>query len=138
MLDLTSLAKAIEQLKKSYAYSHSSLAKEDAELFFQFRAATIQAFEYTYQLSVKMLQRQLEDMSEIPEDIEKQAYKEMIRTGAEKGLIDDPVTWFTFREKRNITSHTYDEEKAEAVYDIIESFIAKAESLYQKIYEKNS
>ena len=49
-LDLTAFEKALQQLEKSYAYSQSPLAGQDKELFIQFRSASIQAFEYSYEI----------------------------------------------------------------------------------------
>ena len=138
MLDLSSLEKSLAQLAKSYDYCHSSLAQQDHELFLQFRAATIQAFEYTFEICIKMLRRQLEIMADVPTQIEELGYKDLIRTAAEKGFIENPLKWFSFRENRNITSHTYDEEKAEIVYNIMESFIVQAQHLFQQLQEHNS
>jgi len=42
-LDISSFEKALSQLEKSLEYLHSDLAKSDAGLRQQFRAATIQA-----------------------------------------------------------------------------------------------
>ena len=134
MLDLTSLHKSLVQLKKSLHYSRSELAEQDAELFFQFRAAAIQAFEYTYELSIKMLRRQLEQM-ESPAEISRLTYKDFIRTAAEKGLIDEPTAWFAFRDQRNFTAHTYDETKAKHVYDILATFVIKVEYCLAKLQE---
>ena len=58
-LDYSSLAQAVIQLQKSLDYLHSDLAREDSGLREQFRAATIKAFEYSYELAVKMIRRQL-------------------------------------------------------------------------------
>ena len=58
-LDYSSLVSAVSQLQKSFDYLHSDLARKDAELREQFRAATVQAFEFTYELAIKMIRRQL-------------------------------------------------------------------------------
>jgi len=133
MLDLTPFKKALEQLDKSLAFCNSDLAEKDSEIFLQFRSAAIQAFEYTYEISVKMLKRHLENIEASADTIDHLSYKNLIRTGAEKGLIDDPVAWFNFREKRNITSHAYDEDKAENVYEILPEFSKKAHFLFEQL-----
>jgi len=136
MLDLSTLKKAISQLEKSYSFCHSDLS-QDIELFMQFRAATIQAFEYTFELCIKMLRRQLEIMADIPQQIDELGYKDLIRTGCEKDLLENPLAWFNFRENRNITAHTYNEEKAELVYSIIPNFIARSHYLLSKLMAQN-
>jgi hypothetical protein len=55
MIDIASLEKAIAQLETSLKYSESDLAKKDEGIAKQFRAAAIQAFEFTYEVSHKML-----------------------------------------------------------------------------------
>ncbi len=47
MVDITSLKSAIAQLETSLNYAESDLAKKDEGIAKQFRAATIQAFEFT-------------------------------------------------------------------------------------------
>ena len=56
-LDYTSLESAVAQLRKSFDYLHSDLARKDTDLREQFRAATIQAFEFSYELAVRMIRR---------------------------------------------------------------------------------
>ncbi len=110
-LDVTALKKAISQLGKSLQFSVSREAKNNPELFVQFRAASIQAFEYSYELCVKMLQRQLELTASSAQNIDHLPFRDMVRVGAEKGLISDPQPWFLYRDLRNITPTTYDEAK---------------------------
>ena len=65
-LDLTSFTNALQQLQKSLAYAESFLARNDPESRKQFRAAAIQAFEFTYEVAVRMLRRQLEQIVAVP------------------------------------------------------------------------
>lgn len=132
-LDVSPLAKAINQLEKSLAFASSNEAQRNAELFVQFRAAAIQAFEYSYELGVKMLQRQLESMSPSVQNIDHLSFRDLIRTGAEKGLIANPTAWFHYRELRNITAHTYDEDKADRVYKILAEFLNAAQLLLKEL-----
>ena len=126
-LELSSLEKALDSLKRVLLLEKDDVVRDSA----------IQRFKYTYELSIKMLRRKLEDMAESSIEIEQMGFKPLIRTGAEKGLIDDPVAWFGFREKRNITSHTYDEEKAELVYAILPSFADSASFVLNALKERN-
>ncbi len=137
MLYLGPLAKAIEQLAASLDYCASDLAAGDPQLARQFRAAAIQAFEYTFELCVKMLRRQLSEILSA-EEVGRLSFRELMRIGAEKGFIDDPVPWFRFREMRNITSHTYDEGKAEQIASVLPAFLDKARSLLRELERGSS
>ena len=130
---LTPLEQALEQLKTSLSFCDSDLAKKDRILFCQFRSAAIQAFEYTYELSIKFLRRHLESEESSNEAVDILGYRDLIRLACEKGLIDDPELWFQFREKRNITSHTYAENRADEVYKLLPSFLEKAKGLLSRI-----
>lgn len=65
-IDFSPLASAVDQLQRSFDYLHSELASTDPGLREQFRSATIQAFEFTYELAVKMVQRQWPGSPPIP------------------------------------------------------------------------
>jgi nucleotidyltransferase substrate binding protein (TIGR01987 family) len=125
MLDLTPLSKALEQLRTSIQYSQSELAANDGAIAKQFRAASIQAFEFTFEISVRMLRRRLADMLSAAE-VEQLSFRDLLRTGAQKGLIDDPAVWFRFREMRNLSSHSYDESKAAQIAATLPEFAEKA------------
>ena len=137
-IDFSPLANAISQLEKSIAYAKSELAESDAGLFEQFRNSVIQCFEFTYELSHKMLSRYLEETAANPEEIDLSTFQNIIRIGNEKGLLrsDWPV-WRNYRYARSNSSHTYDESKAEAVYVIAAGFLEEAKYLYQQLVEKS-
>lgn len=139
MIDLSSLEKAIGQLQKSINYAHSDLAQNDPDIAQQFRAAAIQAFEYTYELSHKMLKRYLEATEPSPAMIDAMSFQELIRTGAEKGLLlHSWDVWHFYRQCRSITSHTYDQKKAEEVFHHIPGFLADAVFLYDQLQKRQS
>ncbi|NBT85709.1 MAG: nucleotidyltransferase [Alphaproteobacteria bacterium] len=136
-LDLTSLDRAVFQLNQSISYYDSDLAKQDKGVKLQFRMACIQAFEYTYELSYKMLKRYLEMSEATSEIIDSMSFPELIRTGSERGLLkSDWSCWKQYREVRNITAHTYNDSKAEAAFSIIPDFLIEAEYLLQKLKER--
>ena len=63
--------------------------------------------------------------------------KELFRLAARFGLIDDPLPWFSYGDARNLSSHTYDEEKAESVYETALDFVKDARNLLEKLKELN-
>lgn len=123
MLDFTPLSKAV--LTLSSALQETSLRPDDLLA----RDGCIQRFEYTYDLCVKFLRRQLEEMADSPGDIDALGYKDMLRLGVERGLVNDAVPWFGFRELRNSTSHAYDPDKAAHVFNGIPAFLTQAQAL---------
>lgn len=138
-LDYSSFQNAISQLEKSLEYANSPLAKEDEGLFEQLRNSVIQCFEFTYELSHKMLKRYLEETAANPEEIDLSTFQNLIRTGNEKGVLrSDWLRWKEYRQARTNSSHTYDEDKAEAVYHIAPDFLQEARYLYQQLVERSS
>ena len=82
-IDFSSLASAIRQLEKSIMYARSDMAQKDDELFEQLRNSVIQCFEFTYELSWKMLKRYLEETAANPEEIDLGSFQNLIRIGNE-------------------------------------------------------
>jgi nucleotidyltransferase substrate binding protein (TIGR01987 family) len=126
-IDFTSLSKAIASLAK--ALQAAKLRPTDEFV----RDASIQRFEYTYELCVKSLRRQLTAMSDSPSDIDGLGYRDMIRMGVERGLIKSEVPWFGYRELRNITSHVYDPAKAKKVFGALRRFLRDATDLHERL-----
>ncbi|MBU8906561.1 HI0074 family nucleotidyltransferase substrate-binding subunit [Desertibacillus haloalkaliphilus] len=83
--------------------------------------ATIQRFEFTYELSWKLMKSYLEynGVTDVPSPRKtmKQAFKE--------GIITEGDKWLAMLEDRNRTSHTYDEEIALAIFEHIKEDYAK-------------
>lgn len=135
-LDVSSLRNALATLDKSLRFLSSDMAR-DPDLREQFRAASIQAFEFTHELAYKMVKRQLERMAPNPAAIDSMSYMDIIRTAAEAGLIDDVARFRDYREKRNITSHTYDQAKAEQIVTILPDFRNDIERLLSELTGRN-
>lgn len=136
-LDLSAFAKAIAQLEKSLAYCASELARQDPEISQQFRAAAIQAFEFTYELSWKTLRRYLAASLANPAAVAEMSFPELIRTGSERGLLlSGWDAWQGYRKARGITSHTYDESRAAQVFAVIPLFLQEARHLLEQLRER--
>jgi hypothetical protein len=89
MLDFSNLAKAALTLSSAMA---ETAARPDDLLA---RDGCIQRFEYTCELCVKSIRRQLEEMSDSPGEIDALGDKDMLRMAAERGLVRDvaAVVW---------------------------------------------
>jgi len=131
ILDLSSLEQALNSLE--LAVNRSRREPHDDMV----RDSVIQRFEYSYELSWKMLKRQLEKDAASPTTIDTLSFKELIREGAERGYISQPEAWFEYRYQRNITSHTYNEKKAIAVYQAAVNFLNDAKQLFTILKTRN-
>jgi nucleotidyltransferase substrate binding protein (TIGR01987 family) len=130
-LDLTSFDKALLRLEEALqAYA----VAPDNTLY---RDATIQRFEFTYEIAHKMLKRYLEMTAPNPAAIDEMAFADMIRTGSEQGLLRSAWDkWKDYRKARGTTSHTYDEAKAMEVVAIIPDFLSEAQSLRDQLRKR--
>ncbi len=90
--------------------------------------ATIQRFEFTFELSWKAIQRSLHDQG-----IDCASPRECFRLAADTSLINDPEEWFSFLKYRNLTTHTYNEEVAKEVYAGIHGFPGFVDALLSKM-----
>jgi nucleotidyltransferase substrate binding protein (TIGR01987 family) len=130
-LDFSPLQKAIDSLNK--AIHRASENPHDEEL----RDAVIQRFEYTYELTYKMLKRQLSKEAANLEIIDRLSFRDLLREAAQKGLIDNIDSWLVYRDQRNITSHTYDANKAEQVRATAYKFANDAEILLATLLRRS-
>jgi nucleotidyltransferase substrate binding protein (TIGR01987 family) len=131
VLDFSSLEKAIAQMD---AGLREALAAPGGELL---RDGVIQRFEYTYELSWKMLKRYLEATLPNSEEVDGMSFQTLIRTGSEQGLLlSGWENWVRYRKARGSTSHTYDEEKAREVFRIVPEFLQEARYLLDRLTEK--
>jgi nucleotidyltransferase substrate binding protein (TIGR01987 family) len=130
---VTSLDSALKQLEKSLQYLEKT---SDPGLREQFRAAVIQAFEFSFELSWKMIKRYLEQFS--MEKVDGFTARQFFRVAHEQGLIRSVEPWFRYLEKRNLTSHTYDGTVAERVYVGAKEFLDDAQFLLERLKEKTA
>jgi len=137
-LDLSSLQKALGSLSDAIVSVSddefmSSLSEQQRRLV---KSGVIQNFEFTYEVSWKMIKRQL-IKQEGASDIELLSRKELYRLGAQKGLVDDPVKWFEYHRARNETSHSYDQKKSDFVYNLTFEFLDSVEFLLNTLKARN-
>lgn len=131
-LNLSSLEKALESLSLALIEY-----KKNSNEFI--RDSCIQRFEYSYELSWKMVKRHLELVEADKASIDELAFPNLIRKANEKGLLlSNWSKWKVYREARNTTSHAYDKIKADAVFAIIPDFYKEMEYLYQQLMKYNN
>jgi len=133
LLNLHSLSNALQR------FSEALHAYNDDTKNTLYRDACIQRFEFSYELSHKMLKRFLEMTSANSTEIDEMAFPDVIRTANEKGLLRQNWTrWKDYRHARNISSHTYDETKAIQVMEILPDFLAEAQALLYELQSRNN
>lgn len=79
------------------------------------RDAAIQRFEFTFDLSWKVIKAYLEDEQGILCTSPKQCFREAYK----QGIFRYDKFWLEMTDWRNQTSHTYDEKMAERLYKIL-------------------
>ena len=57
------------------------------------------------------------------------SFAELWRMAAEKGVTETPKIWTAFRQMRYLTLYTYDEQKAQKVYENIPEFLTELTKL---------
>jgi len=127
-LDISSLESAIGRLEEGLARYLKDVSDT------QIRDGLIQRFEFTYELSHKMLKRYLEATSANPSEYDQMAFQDRIRTANERGLLlGDWPAWRKYGDMRNAVSHAYNEGKALSVVAGVEPFLAEAKYLRDQL-----
>ena len=124
-IKLTPLKHAISSLREAVEQPMLN----DKELGEYIRDSIIQRFEYTYELSWKLLRRYL--VQEY--DLSITSIRQMYREAAKLGLIDNVEAWFAYQEARNLTSHTYNEDTADETCEVAKRFVSDAEKMFNKL-----
>lgn len=129
-LDLTPMENAITRLREGLARYQQDITDT------QIRDGLIQRFEFTYEISHKMLKRFLEATSANPAEFDDMSFQDLIRSGNERGLLlGSWPDWKKYRDMRAKTSHTYDEDVALEVVAGIPAMLEEAQYLLSKLKE---
>lgn len=129
--DAAPLGNAVRRLREGLARHRREPMDE------QLRDGLIQRFEFTYELSHRMLRRYLKETAASPDEVDRMQFADLIRTGTAQGLLHAGwPDWRRFREMRARTSHTYDAEAAAAVVAAIPAFLEEAEHLYGELQRR--
>lgn len=136
-IDFSSLRSATAQLEKYIDLYNSDLAHKNPEIKEAFRAAVIQAFEFTYELAIKMIRRQLAQIVANPGELRKIKFADLMREAVDAGIIRDAPAYKEYRETRNKTSHTYDVNRAEKVVSVVDDFLNDTRFLLKELEKRN-
>ena len=132
-LELAPLVNAIARLEEGiYGYERDKTQT-------LIRDGLVQRFEFTYEISYKMLKRFLQQIGPNPEEYDSMPFSDLIRSGNEQGLLlGDWPKWKTYRDMRAKTSHTYDEKIALEVVAGIPAFLEEARYLCDRLKQRQT
>ena len=139
------MALVLGSLQKAVSALAGVLAKSDDVEFMNhlddvartaIRAGVIQHFEFTYELCWKFIKRWLETNIS-PAAADGVTRRELFRLGAENRLLDDVEQWMRYHEALNLTSHIYQPEISERVYNTAHDFARDAARLLAALEARN-
>lgn len=97
------------------------------------RGAIINAYQYTFELFWKTLQRYMQQL----EMLDELGPGNVIRTAFQYKIIDNGSTYMSMLKNRNLITHTYKEDVAEEIYSQIrEEYIEELENFIKKFDNK--
>jgi nucleotidyltransferase substrate binding protein (TIGR01987 family) len=130
-LDIAPLMNAVARLREGLARHLREPADE------QLRDGLIQRFEITYELCHRVLRRFIRQTAASPEEVDRMAFQDLIRTANQRGLLPgDWPAWHRYRDSRAKTSHTYHAKTPQEVADAIPAFLAEAEYLRDELRKR--
>ena len=101
------------------------------------RDGLIQRFEFSYEISHKILKRFLQNISANAEQFDEMSFADLIRSANKQNLLlGNWQNWKKYRDMRNRTSHTYDEQIAISIVAEIPDFLKEIQYLLVKIKER--
>ena len=95
------------------------------------RDASIQRFEYSFESLWKLLKAHLEQHEGIRCNSPKRCFREALQVGLLS--IDETETCLVMTDDRNLTSHTYIEAIAEAIYRKLPSYVIVMRTLLANV-----
>jgi len=104
---ITPLIKASQALHEALEEAQTQLERDGA----------IQRFEFTYELLWKTLKKILQFKG-----IDANNPRDVFREAAKNHLIEDPNFWFEVIQKRNSTTHVYNQNLADEIFDFLPKF----------------
>ena len=129
IIALENAEKRLQEMLARYNKEHEDEAVRDS---------VIQRFEFTYSIALKTLRKYFIERAFVLEEVNQMSFNEMIRTASQLNLlVSNLEKWIVYREMRNMTSYTYDEEIALQVVSIIPDFSKEIAYLITRLKESN-
>ena len=135
-LQLDSLEKAIDALERSIETAKRMEIWDD-DVQDTVRAGVIHSFEVAYEQCWKMMKRWLEENVGEANVDNVATRRGLFRLAAESHLIADAERWMDYHEGRNQTSHTYNEDTAQSVFEGATEFVHDAKEFLSTLETQN-
>jgi|SRR5476651_1186771 nucleotidyltransferase substrate binding protein (TIGR01987 family) len=130
-LDTSALERAIRRLEEAVTAYQTDTTQS------LIRDGLVQRFEFTYEISQRLLRRYLMANPGPPELISSMNFADIIRIANQNGLLlGNWPRWKTFRDMRARTSHSYNEAIALDVVAGIPGFLDEARYLRDRLRER--
>jgi nucleotidyltransferase substrate binding protein (TIGR01987 family) len=130
-IDVAPLERATSQLEKALQARQISPTDEFI------RDAVIQRFEFTCELSIKMIRRYLKTIAATEDEVDILTFRELIRRATDLKLLQADISdWMRFRQARTDTVHTYNEIRAVDVAGATAKFAIEARTLLNVLKER--
>jgi nucleotidyltransferase substrate binding protein (TIGR01987 family) len=98
------------------------------------RDASIQRFEYSFESLWKLLKGYLYQVEGLICNSPKECFREGLKVGVLS--VEETETCLVMTDDRNLTSHTYIESIAEAIYPKLPSYLVVMQSLLENIQRR--
>jgi len=82
---------------------------------------------------VRLLRRVLMERALAAQSVADLSFNDLLRAGADAGLLPDPLSWRRWRDWRNRTSHGYNETEAQAIAEAAQVFLVDAQALLKHL-----
>ncbi|PKM17977.1 MAG: nucleotidyltransferase [Gammaproteobacteria bacterium HGW-Gammaproteobacteria-15] len=126
---LANFTKALAELSDAIALA------EQRKLTKLEQQGLIQAFEYNYELAWNCIK----DFYQFQGETDIQGSRDAIRLAFSRGLISDGELWMNMIKSRALTSHTYNQDTANAVADdVLKRYYPAFVALHQVLNEQQN
>ena len=122
MTKLENLTKNLEQANQKL---EEALQLESTEIH---KDATIQRFEFVFELTWKTIQAYLKNQG-----IDSFSPRDCLREGGKSNLLDNVEIWIEFLNNRNLIAHTYNQETADKVYNTAQKMPKEVNKILENI-----
>ncbi|WP_150540096.1 nucleotidyltransferase substrate binding protein [Actinobacillus vicugnae] len=110
---------------------------QDTVLYDLFRNAAIKSFEFSLEITGKLLRKVLKLYSGSSREIDRLVFNELFRYANKHGLLDEEATerWLNYQANRNVTAHDYGVAFAEETLAMLLHYLVDLRALAHSMKE---